>query len=240
MAAKLKKRALAEYQTQVEGGASREEVRAAVAPATNTSQKRLKLALQHSASSSKASSDPSSAAADPFPIERIDVSGADITALIIRFLPKMKHLDDTEIAHAFKKLLEAVLSSSERELEDAVRTRMVLALGAMLSSCDSARIIVKERLAELVEATEAETKSSVEAALLRFFSKLPEYGINASKHMNWKLFELAESKLRSRRDPHVRIATVTLLGTSVCIGGADGKLKTKVLASLGKMIQVRT
>ena len=126
MAAKLKKRALAEYQTQVEGGASREEVRAAVAPATNTSQKRLKLALQHSASSSKASSDPSSAAADPFPIERIDASGADITALIIRFLPKMKHLDDTEIAHAFKKLLEAVLSSSERELEDAVRMRMVL------------------------------------------------------------------------------------------------------------------
>ena len=241
MAAKLKKRALAEYQTQVEGTATREEVRAAAAaPATNSSQKRLKLALQqHSASTSKTSSDPSSAAAgDLFPIERIDASGADITALIIRFLPKIKHLEETEIAHAFKKLLEAVLSSSERELEDSVRARMVLALGAMLSSCDTARVIVKDRLADLVEATEAETTSSVEAALLRFFSKFPEYGIAASKHMNWRLFELAESKLRTRRDRHVRIATVNLLGASVCIGGADGKLKTKVLAALGKMIQV--
>ena len=93
MAAKLKKRALAEYQTQVEGAASREEVRAAVAvaPTTNTSQKRLKLALQHSVSASKSSSDPSSAAAvDPFPIDRIDASGADITALIISFIPKIK------------------------------------------------------------------------------------------------------------------------------------------------------
>ena len=95
MAAKLKKRALAEYQTQVEGAASREEVKAtraaaAASPATNTSQKRLKLVLQHSASASKAASDPSSAAVDPFPIERIDASGADITALIISFLPKIK------------------------------------------------------------------------------------------------------------------------------------------------------
>ena len=132
-----------------------------------------------------------------------------------------------------------MLTSSERELEDAVRTRMVLALGALLSSCDSARIIVKERLVDLVEAAEAETtSSSVEAALLRFFSKLPEYGIAASKNMNWRLFELAELKLRTRRDRHVRIATVNLLGASICIGGADGKLKTKVLAALGKMIQV--
>ena len=91
MAAKLKKRALAEYQTQVEGAASREEVRAAVAPATsNTSQKRLKLALQHSVSASKSSSDPSSAAVEVFPIDRIDASGADITALIISFIPKIK------------------------------------------------------------------------------------------------------------------------------------------------------
>ena len=92
MAAKLKKRALAEYQTQVEGAASREEVRAAVqAPATtNTSQKRLKLALQHSVSASKSSSDPSSAAVEAFPIDRIDASGADITALIISFIPKIK------------------------------------------------------------------------------------------------------------------------------------------------------
>ena len=92
MAAKLKKRALAEYQTQVEGAASREEVRAAVAPTTtsNTSQKRLKLALQHSVSASKSSSDPSSAAVEAFPIDRIDASGADITALIISFIPKIK------------------------------------------------------------------------------------------------------------------------------------------------------
>ena len=54
MAAKLKKRALAEYnQTQVEGTASREEIKAATRD-TNTSQKRLKLVLQHSASASKA------------------------------------------------------------------------------------------------------------------------------------------------------------------------------------------
>ena len=90
MAAKLKKRALAEYQTQVEGAASREEVRAAVAPTSNTSQKRLKLALQHSVSASKSSSDPSSAAVEAFPIDRIDASGADITALIISFIPKIK------------------------------------------------------------------------------------------------------------------------------------------------------
>ena len=43
---------------------------------------------------------------------------------------------------------------------------MVLALGAMLSSCDSARIVVKERLADLVEAAEAETASRDE-----FFSR---------------------------------------------------------------------
>ena len=116
---------------------------------------------------------------------------------------------------------------------------MVLTLGALLSSCDSARAIVKERLPDLVEATKDETSSSVEAALLRFFSKLPEYGIAAPKHMNWKLFELAEAKLRTRRDRHVRIATVNLLGASICIGGADSKLKAKVLAALGKMIQVK-
>ena len=92
MAAKLKKRALAEYQTQVEDTASREEVKATrvAVTATNASQKRLKLVLQHSSAASKASSDQSSTAVDPLPIERIDSTGEEITAIIINFIPKIK------------------------------------------------------------------------------------------------------------------------------------------------------
>jgi integrator complex subunit 4 len=249
MAAKLKKRAMAEYQsqTQVEDSATLEESRGARNASTSSSshqpQKKLKLVLQQNRSAAAAAASSSSAKStaelsDPFPIERLSTA-AEITSLIVRFIPRIRSLENSEVAEAVRKLLEALLSSSGRDLAQNVRVQLVLALGTVLSyrdKCDGARPAVKDRLEELVAAAEEETSAKMESAMLTFLSKLPEYGITPSNApLNWKMYELAEEKLKSRRDRHTRIAAINVFGA--VSGGGETTLTAKVLSALGSLIQ---
>ncbi len=256
MAAKLKKRAMAEYesqsQTQVEDVVALEDLKraktaaaaAAAAAASVPPQKKLRLVLQQSrsAAGAAAAAAKNTDRVDPFPIDRA-ASGSDITLLVVKFLPKMKSMENSAVAEAVKRLLEVFLSSQSQGIEDVVRVQLMLTLGAVLShkeKCDAARLEVKEKLDELVEAAGLEASSKVEAVLITFLSRLHEYGVvpagGGSQQLNKKLFELASGKLKTRRNSQVRIASVHLFGAVSC-GGVEKDLGAKVLAALGKLIQ---
>lgn len=227
MAAKLKKRALAEYQSQTltaegEGSAVKlpEEPR-----------KRLKLVLQRSSGSTSSRSTDQNV----LPIEQLQNS-RDISALLVQLLPKIKSMEKEEVVEATKKILAA----TGRDLEPSLKVQLFLALGFILSSSseqvnEEVRPLVRDHVEEWIrelETTETEANNMTISAVLGFIGKLHEFHISLNCKAYTKVFELIKEKLKSN-DISVRINALRVIGGCLVHSGVEA-INTKVLSICGK------
>ena len=250
MAAKLKKRAMAEYsqtQTEEETANVRDTIKQKEAKRPRL---RLRLlsarshsrSLQHqtSASSSTTTAQDGSSRTDQFPIDKMSTS-REISAALVIFLSRLKNLDGEEVLEVTRKIVEA--TGRTAALEPTSRAQLFLALRVVLGhaenlefTCDEVRGAVRDRLEEWVTALAAEKSHKVESAMMAFFSGLQEVKLGlGSGPLHWKLYEAVVDKLKTRNHS-IRINALKVMGSALVSSG-DNKLTENILSLAGKMTQ---
>eukprot|EP00090_Calanus_glacialis_P002411 TRINITY_DN11803_c0_g1_i1.p1 TRINITY_DN11803_c0_g1~~TRINITY_DN11803_c0_g1_i1.p1 ORF type:complete len:952 (-),score=245.87 TRINITY_DN11803_c0_g1_i1:99-2909(-) len=185
MAAKLKKRALAEYQSQVQVEDKTEKT------------KRLKLVIR------KESSDQ-----EPESILSLDSesSGRDVIRNIVGFSCNINNLSAETLSSALKKIIELLT----KEKDPCVRVKLVLAWGDILAQDKVEDVSTK--VDEMLAVTEDSTK--VTGAWLVSLKKIAMKH-NLNKNLKQKLFTVGSALLHSTPHPLVHSKSLGLLACLV-------------------------
>lgn len=226
MAAKLKKRAAAEYQSQTialdEGETSSSSQLLSEEP-----RKRLKLVLQRSTGSTSSRT----ADQDVLPIDKI-TNSREISGLLVQLLPKIKSMEREEVVEAATKIIAA----TGRDLEDSVKVQLFLALGFILSSSDpvsaEVRPLVRDHVEEWLQSLAKEKANKTISAVLGLIAKLHEYHIPLNCKSYTKVFEVIQEHLKSN-DISVRINALRVIGGCLVHSGV-ARMNTKILSICGK------
>ena len=210
MAAKLKKRALAEYQTQTQSLVGGEP------------SKRLRLVAERSSSNSKEEEPDSLLTVGP------ETGDKEVVKEVVKFTAELKEQHSPEVlGHALRRVIEALT-----RVDDAcVRARLVQAWGDILATgrLEETQQKVEEALAGIKESSSRVTAAWL-AALAHVASK-----VQLSRASRQKLFRTGEQLLHSTPHPLVHCKALLLLSTLAEPGeGAESKeLSTQTLNLCG-------
>ena len=231
MAAKLKKRAMAEYQSQTivqEARRSTSSSDAASESHHHQPRKRLKLILS---GRSGVSVNSRTAEQNIFPLENSSqMPNREISSMISVFVSRIKYMESEDLLEATKKLCEFLKKSTG---DPIIRMQAILALTAVLEQGKKAtecRSVVKEYLPNWVETLKTETSHKIVCGMLGFLAKLYENNVFLSKPLYEVVFEVANAKLKER-DHQIKIQALKAI--SKCAVNEDN-LVAKCLSLVGK------
>ena len=232
MAAKLKKRALAEYQSQtlvIEpptaaaaiGSRHRDSSASGSDNSLESCRKRLRLVLQRDHSRDLAGHGPGGAAAGGglFPLDRLE-SDREVIALLISTVSKLPKMTREQLTEVGQKVLEATTSGVKMAKSSATR-QLLLTLDAILAQEKSedvriaARNAIPSWLSILENGSLAEKDDTLEetlnVALLGTLACCHRNQIEVSPILRSRILPLIKIKLRSRH-VSVRIAALKVIG----------------------------